>query len=97
MPARSGGIHVATTSRTYKGKTYHTHLLRRTFREEGKVKHQTLGNISHLPAPVIDLIRRSLKGEQFLPASDSFEIREAGERAPQCNELAEHRKTGPKV
>ncbi len=75
MPARRRGIHVATTSRTYNGKTYHTHLLRRTFREDGKVKHQTLGNISHLPAPVIDLIRRSLKGEQFLPASDSFEIR----------------------
>ena len=75
MPARSGSIHVATTSRTYNGKTYHTHLLRRTFREDGKVKHETLGNISHLPDPLIDLIRRSLKGEQFIPAGDSFEIR----------------------
>lgn len=75
MPARNGGIHVATTSRTYKGKTYHTHLLRRTFREDGKVKHQTLGNISHLPDPLIDLIRRSLKGEPFIPANDSFQIR----------------------
>jgi transposase len=75
MPARNGSIHVATTSRTYKGKTYQTHLLRRTFREGDKVKHQTLGNISHLPEPLIDLIRRSLKGEQFLAASDRFEIR----------------------
>lgn len=75
MPTRSGSIHVATTARNYKGKTYHTHLLRRTFREDGKVKHETLGNISHLPEPLIDLIRRSLKGEQFLPVGDSFEIR----------------------
>lgn len=75
MPSRNGGVHVATTSRTYKGKTYQTHLLRRTYREGSQVKHQTLGNISHLPEPLIDLIRRSLKGEEFLAASDSFEIR----------------------
>ena len=75
MPARNGSIHVATTSRIYKGKTYHTHLLRRTFREGDKVKHQTLGNISHLPVSLIDLIRRSLKGEHFLAAADGFEIR----------------------
>jgi hypothetical protein len=74
MSARHGGVHVATTSRTYNGKTYRTHLLRRTFREEGKVKHETLGNISHLPESLIELIRRSLKGEQFIPASESFEI-----------------------
>jgi transposase len=75
MPTRNGGVHVATTSRTYKGKTYHTHLLRRTYRLGEQVKHETLGNISHLPDPLIDLIRRSLKGEQFLAASDTFEIR----------------------
>lgn len=75
MPSRNGGVHVATTKRTYKGKTYRTHLLRRTYREGAQVKHQTLGNISHLPEPLIELIRRSLKGEQFLAAGDAFEIR----------------------
>jgi hypothetical protein len=75
MPTRNGGVHVATTSRAYKGKTYQTHLLRRTFRDGDKVKHQTLGNISHLPEGLIEVIRRSLKGEPFLAASDSFEIR----------------------
>jgi transposase len=75
MPARNGGVHVATTSRIYKGKTYQSHLLRRTFRDGGKVKHETLGNISHLPQPLIEVIRRALKGEQFLAVSDSFEIR----------------------
>jgi transposase len=53
---------------------YVTHLLRRTFREGGKVKHETLGNISHLPDHVIELIRRALGGTSFLPADDSFRI-----------------------
>jgi transposase len=63
MPARNGRVHVATTRRVYKGKTYETHLLRRTYREGGKVKHQTLGNLSHLPADLIETIRRRLRGE----------------------------------
>src|SRR5437773_1564112 len=74
MPMRNGSMHVATTRRHYKGKTYETHLLRRTYREGAKVKHQTLGNLSHLPAPIIDLIRRSLAGETFVPPEAAFEI-----------------------
>ena len=54
MPSRSGRVHVATTSRNYKGKLYQTHLLRRTFRVGHQVKHETLGNISHLPDSLID-------------------------------------------
>lgn len=64
MPRRSGPVHVATTTRVYKGKTYRTHLLRRTFRKGGKVCHETLGNISHLPADLIETIRRRLRGEE---------------------------------
>ena len=45
---------------------YETHLLRRTYREGGKVKHQTLGNISHLPPEVIELIRGALRGETYV-------------------------------
>ncbi len=74
MPSRSGRVHVATTSRTYKGKIYQSHLLRRTFRVGSQVKHETLGNISHLPADLIDQIRRSLAGEKFLPASAAFVV-----------------------
>jgi len=55
-------------------KTYSTTLLRRTFRENGKVKHETLGNISHLPPHVIEMIRGSLRGEAYVPASGEFEI-----------------------
>jgi|ERR1035437_4255482 transposase len=74
MPSRTGSVHVATTTRAYKGKIYHSHLLRRTFRVGTQVKHETLGNISHLPPDLIDLIRRSLAGERFLPAASAFRI-----------------------
>ncbi len=74
MASRTGTAHVVTTKREYKGKVYCTHLLRRSYREDGKVKNETLGNLSHLPDPVIDLIRRSLAGETFVPAGEAFEI-----------------------
>ena len=72
VPRRQYPVHVATTQRHYKGKTYRSHLLRRTFRENGKVEHQTLGNLSHLPEPVIALIRRALKGETLVSPDDTF-------------------------
>jgi len=65
---------VVTTRRQYKERVYETHLLRRSYREGGKVKNETLGNISHLPAELIEIIRRALKGETFLGAEEAFEI-----------------------
>jgi hypothetical protein len=73
VATRGGKVHVAVTRRHYKGKVYETTLLRRSYREDGKVKSETVGNLSHLPAPTIDLIRASLAGEQFVRA-DSLEI-----------------------
>jgi hypothetical protein len=67
-------MHVAITKRLYKGKLYTSYLLRRTYRENGKVKHQTLGNISHLPPDLIETIRRRLKGET-LPETPSGDFR----------------------
>jgi transposase len=52
--------------------TYTSYYLRRSYREDGKVKHEALGNLSDLPVPVIELIRRSLKGETFIPAAEVF-------------------------
>jgi len=72
MPARRGAVHVATTRRVYKGKTYVTHLLRRSIRKGKTVTHETLGNLSHLPDHLIDIIKRSLKGETFVPAAEAF-------------------------
>jgi len=53
---------------------YEAHLLRRTYREGGKVKNETLANLSRLPRETIELVRRSLRGEQFLSAVDGFEV-----------------------
>ena len=65
-------VHVAKITSTVKGVTYTNYYLRRTFRQDGKIKHETLGNLSDLPVPVIEMIRRSLKGETFVPAADTF-------------------------
>jgi transposase len=53
---------------------YEAHLLRRTYREGGKVKNETLANLSRLPRETIELVRRSLRGEQFLSAAEAFEV-----------------------
>jgi hypothetical protein len=74
MARRGGAVHVVTTTRRYKGRTYRTHLLRRSYREQGRVKNETLGNLSHLPDAVIDLIRRALRGESFLAADARFAL-----------------------
>jgi hypothetical protein len=74
MAPRGGAVHVVTTRRTYKGREYTSHLLRRSYREGDKVKNETLGNLSHLPDDVVDLVRRSLRGESFVPANERLEI-----------------------
>jgi transposase len=79
MAARTGTVHVVTTTRKYKDRVYRTHLLRRSYREGGAVKNETLGNLSHLPDEVVEIVRRSLQGETFVPLAESFEI--TGSRA----------------
>jgi len=74
MPQRSGPVHVVTTTRHYNGKVYQSHLLRRSYRDGPHVRNETLGNLSHLPDALIDIIRRALKGETFVPAAQTFEI-----------------------
>ena len=65
---KTGGLYVDTVVRRYKDRTYTSHLLRRSYRAGGQVKKQTLGNITHLPPALVDLVRRGLAGEQFVAA-----------------------------
>jgi DDE family transposase len=74
MASRNGPVHVVTTRRQYKGRVYTTHLLRRSFREGGKVRNETLGNLSHLPDALVDMVRRGLRGEEFVAVRERFEI-----------------------
>ena len=53
---------------------YTATLLRRSYRENGKVKKETLANLSHLPPEAIDAIRRVLAGETLMSVEDAFEI-----------------------
>jgi len=55
-------------------------LLRESYREKGKVKNRTLANLSSLPAQSIEILRRSLKGENLV-STDAFEIVEDGSPA----------------
>src|SRR5262249_10298388 len=43
------------------GKAYIRHLLRETYREEGKVKHRTLANFTHCKPEEVEAIRLALK------------------------------------
>ncbi len=54
-------------------KTYTRYLLRDSFREDGKVKHLTVGNLSDLPADCIAYIRQRLAGGQP-PTGGDFKI-----------------------
>jgi hypothetical protein len=74
MPSRIGAAHVATTRRRYKGRVYETYLLRQSYREGGAVRHRTLANLSHLPAHIIDWIRRGLRGETLVAPQEAFAI-----------------------
>ena len=72
-------MHVSSHRRHYTGKdgvarTYETHLLRRSYREDGRVKNETVANLSHLPGPTIEVIRRSLAGEVLVAASAAATI-----------------------
>ena len=54
-------MHVARNKRTYVAKSgerrvYESVLVRRTYRDGGTVKNETVANLSALPDHVIDLI-----------------------------------------
>jgi hypothetical protein len=74
MSKRGGAVHVTTNRRHYKGKDYETVLLRHSYREDGKVKNETVANLSALPPAAIVLIRSSLAGKEHVVAGSDFGI-----------------------
>jgi hypothetical protein len=66
-------MHVVTTERRSGEAVYNATLLRRSYRQDGKVKKETLANLSHLPPEAIDAIRRVLRGEMLMSVEDAFE------------------------
>ena len=79
MTAQSGAMHVAKVVGRYTAKSgerreYVSHLLRRTYRDGAKVRHETLANLSALPAPAIEAVRASLAGKTLVEAGDYLEV-----------------------
>jgi len=73
-PTPRRACHVAEIRRKHGDREYKTVLLRRTYREDGHVKHETLGNLSHLPPETVEVLRRSLRGEAIMGTDEVFEI-----------------------
>jgi transposase len=67
---RDKAVHVVTTTRRVGDRVYHSHLLCHSYREGGKVKKETVGNLSHLPEPMIEIIRGMLAGETYYKSTD---------------------------
>jgi Transposase DDE domain len=72
-------MHVARNRRTYRAKSgeqrvYESVLVRRTYRDGSKVRHETLANLSALPAEAVSAIEATLKGERLIPAGQAVTI-----------------------
>ena len=72
-------MHVARNRRTYTAKSgehrvYESVLVRRTYRDGSKVRHETLANLSALPAEAVSAIEATLKGERLVPAGQAVTI-----------------------
>jgi hypothetical protein len=72
-------MHVARNRRTYTAKSgeqrvYESVLVRRTYRDGGRVRHETLANLSALPAEAVAAIEATLKGERLVPAGQAAAI-----------------------
>jgi hypothetical protein len=66
-------MHVARTPSKYVDKAgnvrlYQSVLVRRTYRDGPRVRHETLANLSKLPAEVIAAVEVTLKGQGLVPA-----------------------------
>src|SRR5665811_472648 len=79
MPKTSSAMHVAKITnrrvdKSGKPREYVSHLLRRTYRDGGKVKHETLANLSPLPQAAIDAVRAALAGKTLVVAGEGLEV-----------------------
>src|SRR6516225_7591462 len=55
-------------------RVYQRHLLRRSYRDGGKVRKETLANLSHLPDNAIEAVRLALAGKTLVDADAGLEV-----------------------
>src|SRR5712691_10969700 len=59
-------MYIDTSHLTRGGKTYTRHLLRESYRANGKVLHRTIANVSHCSAAEIEALRLALRHKDAL-------------------------------
>src|SRR5215471_10337160 len=59
-------MYIDTSHITRGGKTYTRHLLRESYRANGKVLHRTIANVSHCSAAEIEAMRLALRHKEEL-------------------------------
>jgi hypothetical protein len=59
------------TDKQGRERVYESRLLRRTYRDGGKVRNETLANLSKLPDRILDAVEAALKGEALVPAAQA--------------------------
>jgi len=79
MAGQPTAMHVARIKSGYTGKDgrrreYESAYLRRTWRDGGNVRHETLANLSGLPEQTVALIEAALKGAPLVPAGQAMTI-----------------------
>jgi hypothetical protein len=77
MPRKNGKVHVVRVKKSHVDKQgrqrdYESVLLRRTFRQDGKVRNETVANLSMLPEVTIAAIEATLKGQTLVEAGSEF-------------------------
>jgi hypothetical protein len=79
MAGQATAMHVARIRSGYTDKAgrrhdYESAYLRRTYRDGGTVRHETLANLSGLPEQTVALIEAALKGTALVPAGQAMTI-----------------------
>ena len=59
------------TDKQGRERQYESRLLRRTYRDGGKVVNETLANLSKMPDRIVDAVEAALKGEALIPAGEA--------------------------
>src|SRR6266487_1538667 len=79
MGQQAAAMHVARIRSSHGDKQgrrrdYESRYLRRTYRDGGRVRHETLANLSGLPEQAVDAIEAALQGAALVPAGQAMTI-----------------------
>jgi len=76
MTERPTAMHVVRvrsshTDKQGRERQYESRLLRRTWRDGGTVRNETLANLSKMPDHIVDAVEAALKGQMLVPAGEA--------------------------